>query len=369
MTRRDLFQRLGCFAAAAPAFTEFAMAQRALAGRGWTKDTIWLNANENPEGFPPPVLAAMNEALVTANRYHFPEFRDFYAALARSVEMEPEQVIVGGGSSEVLHFTVDAFTSPTRPLIVPDPTYEGPAEVATGLGARVVRVPLAAHYAADVKRLVEEAGKAGGGLIYLCNPNNPTSAITTKKDLDWLVANLPPNTVLVVDEAYMHFVESPEFGSAMPYVRQGKDVIVARTFSKLYGMAGLRIGFACARPELIERLAPLRMGVVNIIGVRAVLAALAQTSLVDERRARMAKVRRDFCAWLRDKNLHYIEPHANFVMIDTGRDVRELGQVIMDNGIAVGRPFPPLDRMLRVSFGTAQEMARFREVFWQVLAA
>jgi histidinol-phosphate aminotransferase len=363
LTRRGLLS----MAAAIPAFTEFALAQRALAGRVFSKETIWLNANENPEGPPPTVLHAMSEVLAGTNRYHFPEFSDFFAVVARSEQLEPEQVLVGAGSSEVLQLAVDAFTSPERPLIMPEPTFEGPAEVAAGLGSKVVRVPLAAHYAADVKRLAEEAGKARGGVIYLCNPNNPTSAITTRADLAWLVSNLPANTILLVDEAYMHFVETSEFESAIKYVRQGKDVIVTRTFSKLYGMAGLRIGFGCARPDLIGRMAQLRNGVVNIVGVRAVAAALAEApSLVPQRRARMAKIRRDFCAWLRQKNLRYIEPHANFIMMDTGRDAREVAMAMMRNDIAVGRPFPPLDQMLRVTFGTDQEMARFKEVFWQV---
>jgi len=193
------------------------------------------------------------------------------------------------------------------------------------------------------------------------------SAMTTAKDMDWLVSNLPSNTTLLVDEAYLHFGESPEMKTALPYVRQGKDVIVTRTYSKIYGMAGLRVGFAAARPDIIERLAPLRMNVIPIVSARAVVAALGdQQNILRERRASLARTRRELCGWLRDSKVNFIEPHANFIMIDTGRNAREFINAMPRLGVAPGRPFPPLDNMLRVTIGTDQEMAKFREVFWKV---
>jgi histidinol-phosphate/aromatic aminotransferase/cobyric acid decarboxylase-like protein len=270
----------------------------------------------------------------------------------------------------MLHAAVDAFAAPDRPLIVMHPTFEGPAEVARGLGRPVIQVPLAQNYGADVRKLAEEAGKAHGGLVYMCNPNNPTSAVTPKGDVAWLVQNLPADTVLLIDEAYIHFGESPELETALPYVRQGKSVVVARTFSKIYGMAGLRAGFVCARPDLIERMRPFRNNVLSIVAMRAVLAALAEShTLVPERRATNARIRRDLCAWLRERDLAYIEPQANFVMIDVGRSAREFIGKMPRMGVAVGRPFPPLENMLRVTIGADQDMQRFREVFWRVYQA
>jgi len=371
ITRRAFATQCGLAAAAVRLLPEMAYAQRAAVNAAnLPKDMVWLNANENPAGPPQVSIAAMQEVLPTSGRYHYQEFRDIYAAIAKSEELSVDQVVTGCGSSEVLHTSVDAFTSATRPLISVAPAYEGPIELARALGRPVVLTGLRDDYTADVRKLAEEAGKARGGLIYLCNPNNPTSAMTKASDLDWLVANLPPNTILLVDEAYIHFGESPELKSALPYVRQGKEVIVTRTFSKIYGMAGLRVGFAAARPALIERLAPLRMNVFSIVGGRAVVAALGeQQTILRERRASLARTRRDLCAWMRERNVKFIEPHANFVMIDTGRNAREFIDAMPRLGVAPGRPFPPLDNMLRVTIGTDQEMAKFREVFWKVYRA
>jgi histidinol-phosphate/aromatic aminotransferase/cobyric acid decarboxylase-like protein len=238
------------------------------------------------------------------------------------------------------------------------------------MGRAVIQVPLEPPYAPDVRKLVEHAEKAGGGLIYLCNPNNPTSTVVPKKDLAWMVDNLPPNTVAVIDEAYSHFADTPEFESALGYVRQGKNVVVTRTFSKIYGMAGLRAGFACAPPELIAKMAPFRMNVISIVTARAVLAALDESkTLLPERRARYIRVRRELCEWLRDRSLPYIEPQANFVMIDVGRDVRDFISAMPPKGVAVGRPFPPMTNFLRVTIGTDRDMAKFRDVFWSVYKA
>jgi len=218
--------------------------------------------------------------------------------------------------------------------------------------------------------MADEAAKAGGGLIYICNPNNPTGTVTPKTDIAWLVDHLPPNTVVLVDEAYIHFADTPQMGSALEHVRRGKDVIVARTFSKIYGMAGLRVGFACARSELTGRMAGLRNGVISIVAARAASAALAERKAVlGERRAALLRTRQALYGWLRERNLRYIESHANFLMIDVGRPSSEFGGAMARLGVAPGRPFPPLDNFLRVTIGTDRDMERFREVFWKVYKA
>jgi histidinol-phosphate aminotransferase len=368
LTRRGFAARIGAGAAALRMLPEMAYAQRAAVNTaGMAKDMVWLNANENPAGIPKVALATMSDALSFAWRYHYQEFRDIYAAIAKSEDLAPEQVMVGSGSTEALHIAVDSVTSATRPLIAVTPTYEGPVELARALGRPVVMTKPRPDYSADVRKMAEEADRAHGGLIYLCNPNNPTSSITPKKDIDWLVANLPANTKLLIDEAYIHFGESPELASALPYVRQGKDVIVTRTFSKIYGMAGMRVGFAAAKADWIAKVAPLRINVISIVSAKGVVAALAdRQNILPERKAAMAKTRRELCAWLKERKLSYIEPHANFIMIDTGRNAREFIAEMPKLGVAPGRPFPPLDNMLRVTIGTDAEMAKFRDVFWKV---
>jgi len=370
MTRRRFAVRAGLAVAAGRMLPEFAYAQRAAVTAPLAADMVWLNANENPDGPPQASIEAMVRCLPTTGRYHYQEFRDFYATLARSEDLGPEQVLIGAGSSEVLHCAVDAFTSPTRPLIAISPTYEGPIDTTRAYGRTVISVPLTTQHTADVKKLAEEAAKAGGALVYLCNPNNPTGSVTPKADIGWLVANLPPDAILLVDEAYHHFADTPEFESALAYVRQGKNVVITRTFSKIYGMAGLRAGYACGRADLIRRMAPFRNNVISYVTVQAVIAALEVTpKVIPERRARLLKTRAELCAWLRGKGLGYIESHANFVMIDLGREARPFIFGMPQRGVAVGRPFPPLDNMLRVSIGTDADMAKFKEVFWSMYNA
>jgi len=370
ITRRNFAARLGMGAAAARMMPEMAYAQRALVSGDLPKDMVWLNANENPLGPPAVSLAAMREVLPSGGRYHYQEFGQFYQALAKSEDVATDQILVGAGSTEVLHTAIDAFTSDTRPMITVQPTYEGPVELARAWGRKVVQTKLRPDYTADVKKLVEEADRARGGLIYICNPNNPTSTFTNKNELAWLVANMPANSILMVDEAYIHFGETPELESALGYVRQGKDVIVTRTFSKIYGMAGLRAGFGCARPDLIARMAPFRNNVISIVTARAVAAAVADAKqILPERRASLTHTRRELCAWLRERKVPYLEPQANFLMIDVGRNAREFINAMPRMGVAVGRPFPPLDNLLRVTIGTDAEMARFRDVFWKVYKA
>lgn len=370
MTRRVLAQRLATGLAAASWWTEAAFAQRGLIEGDIQPDTAWLNANENPEGPCQAALEAMTQSLAASGRYHYQEYREFIAAVARTEGLDPEQILIGAGSSEILQMAVLAFTSPTRPLIFCDPSYELPMGVARALSHGMVRCPLTPTYSADVKLMAEEAAKAGGGLIYLCNPNNPTSTITPKSDIAWLAANLPPDTVAMIDEAYIHFSQDPELESALGYVCQGKNVLVTRTFSKIYGMAGLRVGFGCARPDLIGKMGSLRSNVVSYVSSQAVLASLRQLpDLVSERRARYTKIRGDLCAWLRERGVGFLEPHANFVMIDVKRNVREVIPELIRRGVAPGRPFPPLTNMLRVTIGTPADMEKFKRAFAEVYAA
>lgn len=369
LTRRGFARGLGGAAAFASAWTEAALAQRAAISGNAPPDTAWLNANENPDGPPPAAVEAALRTVPRAGRYHYQEFREIYASVAASEGLDRAQMLVGAGSSEILHCAIDAFTGPDRPLVSADPTYELPMGVAGALGRRVIRVPLRDDFGVDVKRLVEEAGKAGGGLIYFCNPNNPTSAITSGEEIGWLIANLPPNTVALIDEAYIHLSDSPKLESAIRYVKQDKPVVVTRTFSKIYGMAGMRVGFGCARPEFIARMEPFRDNVISIVSARAAIAALADPAVVADRRARYGKIRSELCAWLRSKGLRSIEPHANFVMFETGRHVRSFQGPMLARGVAVGRHFPPMDNWMRVSVGTEADMEKFRRVFWEVYSA
>jgi len=234
----------------------------------------------------------------------------------------------------------------------------------------VMETPLNPKMAPDLRRLAAEAEKAGGGLIYIANPNNPTSTITTSDDMAWLVANLPKNTYVLVDDAYLHYATSPEASSAFHYVKEGKNVLVTRTFSKIYGMAALRVGYVAGRPDLIAKMEPYRNNVISYVSARAVLAALdLGPKFLEERKAKIVHTRNELCEWMSQKSIKFIPPQANFVMIETGRDAKQMQAALLAKGVAVGRQFPPLNTMIRVSIGNDAEMAKFRRVFLEVTAA
>ncbi len=365
-----MFSRRAFAGMIAAGLTEAAFAQRAKLSGVAPPDTVWINGNEFPEGPPQASVEAMAQVIGSSNRYHYQEFPAFYAKLAANEGLSADQILVGAGSSEPLHAAVEAFTSPTLPLIIPMPTYEAAPELTRYKGHPVIETPLNARMAPDVRRLAAEADKAGGGLIYIVNPNNPTSTITTSDDLAWLVANLPKNTRVLVDEAYLHYATSPEASSSFRFVKEGKDVLVTRTFSKIYGMAGLRVGYIAGRPDLIAKMEPYRNNVISIVSVRAVLAALdLGPKMLEERKAKIVHTRDELCDWLTEKSFKFIGPQANFIMIETGRDAKQMQAALLAKGVAIGRPFPPLNTMIRVSIGTDAEMAKFRTVFTEVMAS
>jgi histidinol-phosphate aminotransferase len=369
LTRRDLHTKVAMLAAGLTMGGEAAYAQRRLMKGVDLSKLVLLNANENPEGPPQVSIDAMARILAQTGRYHDEVMERLTAAIAESEDVKPNQVVVGCGSSEILHCAVSAFTSPTRPLIAALPSYELPVDLAQAYGHGLIRTPLAQDWGYDVRRMVGAAEQAKGGLIYIVNPNNPTSSITKKADIAWLVDNLPPNTVALIDEAYIHFSSDPELASALPYIRAGKNVVVTKTFSKIYGMAGLRVGYSVTTPELSAKLAAFRNGSISVTGAYAALAALASPALVPQRRERFIKVREDFCQWLGANGYGFIRPYANFVMIQTRRNVWQITPALLERGIAVGRPFPPLDKMVRVTIGSEGEMQKFEEAFLSVTKA
>jgi histidinol-phosphate aminotransferase len=356
MTRRE-------FAAA------MAWAQHAAVQGPVRADTVWLSANENPEGPPEAAKAAIMQAANAAGRYNHRAMPEFHAALAKLAGVGADEVIPGAGSTEVLHCVIDAFTSPVRPLITVWPTWEMTRDIAEASGRRAIKVPLKSDWSADVEQMADAAKKANAGVVHLGHPNNPTSSATPARDLAWLVDRLSGGTVLLVDEAYIQFADVPGVESCIGHVRAGKNVVVTRTFSKLYGMAGVRAGFGCAPAGLVKRMTPFRNNVTSILGVRAAMAAAALgEGFVAERRAARNRVRAGVCRWLDGKGRRYIPPQGNFVLIEIGRDVSEVISKMLAEGVAVGRKFDTVERWLRVAIGTESEMARFQRAFEKVAA-
>jgi histidinol-phosphate aminotransferase len=348
---------------------EIAFGQHAAVQGEVPPGTIWLNANENPDGPPDEVKQALSVAIAETGRYNHRVFPSFNAALAKSVRLEPDQIVTGAGSTEVLHCALDAFTSGTHPLITAWPTWEMTQELTEAAGRTVLRVPLMKDWSADVERMCAEAKKAGGGVIHFGNPNNPTSSITTKDQTRWLAENLPPNTVLLIDEAYIQFADPDKIESGVNLVREGHNVIATRTFSKIYGMAGVRVGFGCAPAGLVRRMQPFRNNVISILGVRAAAAAVQLgDSFIEERRTRRNRIRAEFCSWLDERSFRFIQPHGNFVLIDIQRDVKDAIPRMLADGVAVGRRFAAVSNWMRVTIGTQQEMEKFKVAFKKVVS-
>jgi len=348
---------------------ELAFAQHAAVQGEVPPGTVWLNANENPDGPPDEVKQALSAAIAEAGRYNHRVFPSLNAALAKSAGVQPDQIIPGAGSTEVLHCALDAFTSAAHPLITAWPTWEMTQDLTEAAGRSVVRVPLMKDWSADVEHMCAEAKKAGGGVIHFGNPNNPTSSITAKSQTRWLAENLPTNTVLLIDEAYIQFADPSKIESGVNLVREGRNVIATRTFSKLYGMAGVRVGFGCAPAELVRRMQPFRNNVISILGARAAIAAVELgDSFVEERRMRRNRIRAEFCSWLDERGFRFIPPQGNFVLIDIQRDVKDAIPRMLAEGVVVGRRFAAVSGWMRVTMGTQQEMEKFKVAFKKVLS-
>lgn len=332
---------------------------------------IRLDSNENAAG----PCAAAREAIRTAvNLAHVYPFR-FEGALASAIAsrqgVSRENVLVGCGSSEILLNAVLAFTDARRGLLAPVPTFEEPARRARQLQRRVYDVPVRPDLQVDLDTMARHVPDAG--LIFLCNPNNPTSVALPLDQIRAFVADAlkrSPDVVVLLDEAYIEYADGAGVASALPLALASPRVVVSRTFSKMYGMAGLRVGYAMGQPAVLDRLAAWSMPMsVNTIGLHGAIAALGDTALEARERGRNADARAFTVGRLTALGAKVPVSHANFIMADIGRDTVAFSTACRSRGIAVGRPFPPLNTHSRISIGTLEEMQRACVVFEQVLKA
>lgn len=326
-------------------------------------DAVMINANENPLGPCPEARDAVHSIVAQGGRYLYGETDKVQKLLAEQEGVKTNYVRIYPGSSAPLHQAVIAFTSPERPLVTADPGYEAGGRAARFIGAKTIGVPLTKDYKHDVKAMAAASPKAG--LIYICNPNNPTGTLTPKADIEWLVANKPAGSVVMIDEAYTHIAGAP-FNTDL--VAQDKDVIVLRTFSKIYGMAGLRAGAAIARPDLIEKLAGFSAGMLPITGMAAASASLKQTNLVPERRKLIGGVREDTFAFLDKNNYSYVPSVSNCFMVDVKQPGMKVIMALRKEKVYIGRVWPSWPTYVRVTVGTKEEMAKFQTAFQKVMA-
>jgi histidinol-phosphate aminotransferase len=329
-----------------------------------SKDAIHIDANENPLGPAASARAAASAILPQGGRYSDWLTDDLVKTLAETERLKVEQLRVYPGSSEPLHHAVATFASAQRSYVTADPGYEAGMLAASAVGAKVVKVPLTKSFAHDVKAMVAAAPDAG--LFYICTPNNPTGTLTSHSDIEYLVDNKPPGSVVMVDEAYIHFCDAP---SAMDLVKAGKDVILLRTFSKIYGMAGLRCGVAFGRPDLLEKIE--NYGGWNAMPITALVAAsasLKDPQLVPERERANATVRGQVFAWLDRNGYSYIPSESNFFMLDTKRPAKQLIDAMAKQNVFIGRIWPVMPTYTRITIGTAPEMEQFQTAWRKVMS-
>ncbi|MBC7667009.1 MAG: pyridoxal phosphate-dependent aminotransferase [Gemmatimonadaceae bacterium] len=377
---RRSFLRAAALVAATPILTEASLARAAqtttappsgmaLHGQGPSvppPGSVLINANENPLGPPKAACDAIARVAPLGGRYDLNGETEMLAmTFAAQNGLKVESIAVYAGSSEPLHYSVLAFTSPTRSFVTADPSYEAGMYAAMTSKAKIVKVPLAADYGHDVKAMV--AADPAAGVIYICNPNNPTGTTTTKQDIAWALDHKPAGSILLVDEAYIHLSDAQD---TLDLVAAGKDLIVLRTFSKIYGMAGIRCGFAVARPDLLAKLAPFGQNAMPITGSAAARASLEDKGLVAERKKIIGDTRRDTLAWLKANDYRVIgAPETNCFMIDTGRNGKGVIAAMKAKGVYIGRTWPIWPNAVRISVGTPSEMAAFKTAFKTVMAS
>jgi len=345
-----------------PFYNESAMAQLSMIKGEMPADAVIINANENPMGPCPEAAEAIHNIVKKGGRYLYGETFSFQKTLAESEGLKPNYVLAYAGSSAPLHQAVLAFTTPEKPFVPGDPGYEAGERAAKFIGSKVVRVPLRKDYSHDVRAM---AAVPNAGLLYVCNPNNPTGTLTSRADIEWLLANKPAGSILLVDEAYMHIAGSTP---TTDLVAQDKEIVVLRTFSKLYGMAGLRAGAAIARPDLLEKLAGYSAGAMPVTGMVGATASLKVPNLVPERRKIIKDIRDDTFAFLDKHNFKYVPSVSNKFMVDTGRPGRQTIDAMAKEHVYIGRVWPSWPTYVRVTVGTKEEMIRFQTAFLKVMA-
>jgi len=370
LSRRS-FLRLAAGAstlAGLPILTEAHLALAQLPKFGDSSRGIHIDANENPMGPSEAARQAMIDIIPRGGRYLFDREDDLAETFAKIEGLSPDMVMTYPGSSEPLHHTVLTFTDKSRPLVIADPGYEAPVWAAAVSGAPVIKVPLADPWGIathDLKAMISAASNPG--VIYICNPNNPTGTSTPRAEIEYAVANASKGTILLIDEAYIHLSDTP---STLNFVKEGKDVIVLRTFSKLYGMAGIRMGLAIARPDLLKKVATLAgLNPLPITAVAAAKVSLLDKELVPMRKKIIGDIRRETLDWLTSQSYRFTPSETNCFMLDVRRPGKEVIAAMAAKDIYIGRTWPAWPTHVRITVGTRDEMLAFRKAFTEVMSA
>jgi histidinol-phosphate aminotransferase len=329
-----------------------------------------LSSNENCWGPPESVLKAMNQSFKYAMRYGYPG-GDVVGEVARLHGVKQENILLTAGSGEVLDVVGTTFLMGGKKVLGVEPSYSSVYQHATTIKSSAIKLPLGKDYRQQIPAIIKAANDHAAeiGLVYLCNPNNPTGLIVTKDEVKQLLDGIPKDMPVLIDEAYHHFVDDPKYATSVPYVIEGRSVIIARTFSKIAALAAMRIGYAVAPAELVQKMRPYSMGSVNVAARFGAVAALKDTAGQAEIKKRTIALRKKTTAELEAHGYETIPSETNFFMVSIGREIQPVIQEFMQKKVAVGRPFPPMTKHMRVSVGTEDEMARFVTAFKELFPA
>ena len=368
MDRRD-FLRAGAAAGAAGLGQLVAFPVRTLAApqvpgqQASSASAIRLNSNENPLGLSPSARMAAERAIAEANRYPDAAREELASAIAAKLGVKSENIVLGNGSTEILQIIVQASNATHGTLVMADPTFEAISFYQRTLTYTTEKVPLTSSYAHDIQQMKDRVASGNGpAVVYLCNPNNPTGTLTASAEIDAWIEEAPETVQFAVDEAYFEYVGAPGYWSAIKWIQDRPNVIVARTFSKIYGMAGMRLGYAVALPETAGRLRDfLTWDNANSLALAAGLASLADDGLEARGRAVNEVALTMTRNSLDELGLEYLPSHTNFLMHRIQGDVREYIGRMRDRGLHVGRPFPVLPSFNRLSMGLPEEMEIWAE--------
>lgn len=329
-----------------------------------------LANNENCWGPSPAVVLAMKDAFKYANRYGYPD-GGIVDAIAKHHGLKKENVLLGAGSGEILKIVGEAFLIDHKKCVGVDPSYDSVYRYVTNSKADAIKVPLLKDHRMDIPGIVRavKMNYRDVGFVYLCNPNNPTGNIIPKHEVKMLLDNIAGDVPVLIDEAYHHFVENPDYATSVPYVQEGRPVIITRTFSKIAALAGMRLGYGLAPKELIDRMRPFTSGGLNAVVKYGGVVALKDTAYEKKIKQMTTELREKTTKELRAFGYEVIPSETNFFMVNVGRDVTQVGEDFKKRDVLVGRKFPPMNNWLRVSIGTEPEMARFVAAFKEIFPA
>ena len=379
VSRRSFVRNLGAASVAAASFPALAAVEGARApqagrgmsvgdmsnlGGGLPDNVVVISMNENPLGPAPSALDAIRQTAPLGNRYRGDIIQKTVSTAVDLFGLRRGYVGLFPGSAGPLNLALESNIGPDRPLVYADPSYEQGPGVADMVGAAKFAVKLTAAYAHDVRAMV--AATPNAGAYYIVNPNNPTGTVTPKADIVWLLKNKPAGSVVVVDEAYHHFSNEE---SCIDLVAADQDIIVTRTFSKIYGMAGLRAGLAFARPEYFQKFRTAVPFAPSLASISLTSAAGANAALRDKE---VVPLRRKINADNRDATLEFLSKRGytivpgsqtNFFMVDVKRPGGEFQSAMLEENVAIGRTWPAMPTYVRVTVGTKDEMAKFQAAF------